>query len=546
MHLVLARQYRPTVFSEVIGQDVFITLLKNALAQGRMGHAFLLTGIRGVGKTTIARLIAKAVTCTKRTADQEPCNVCTSCTAVLQDKHMDIIEMDAASHTGVDDVRQILEGSQYKPIISTHKIYIIDEVHMLSKSAFNALLKLLEEPPAHVKFILATTEQSKIPATVISRCQQIHLRRLAPQALRSLLYNVCEKEGFQSDDSALDALCQYSEGSARDALSLLEKTLVFLGKKRTITRNDIDTTLGLIPKHEIETFMDIIESHKIDDILEMARRFYGQGIEPTSILRQILSIIYQRTVNAKSSPHRLGALDRLWQITQKGLEEIGTSSFPFLSLEMVLMRLAYVGNFPTPGELLDMIENTSDTTQDAQMNCLSQPSSTSQTNPCLKKEKPHPGLKSASPVQDNTHNTSIDAASPVFTNIDPDSPHGHFFNRFQKYLEQAREALLLAHIQKSVSFVAWDHHTASLSLHWIEKTPPNPSMTEDIAKALSQWQKTPCHIHWQDKGKYKPHAEQSADQKKHTMEQVVQHPNIIDLKTIFPDLSVQSVTTENE
>jgi DNA polymerase-3 subunit gamma/tau len=525
-HLVLARQYRPILFSEVIGQDIFVTLLKNALAQHRVGHAFLLTGIRGVGKTTIARLIAKAVTCAQRTEDQEPCNQCASCTAVLQDKHMDIVEMDAASHTGVDDIRQILEGSHYKPIISTHKIYIIDEVHMLSKSAFNALLKLLEEPPSHVKFILATTEQSKIPATVVSRCQQIHLRRLTPQALGQLLKTVCHKEGFQVDDQALDALCQYSEGSARDALSLLEKTLVSVGTRRIIERSDIDTTLGLIPKHEMDAFVDAIESHHIDTALEKARQFYHQGVEPTSIVRQILSILYQRTTNAKKDLHRLGGLDRLWQIAQKGLEEIATSPFPFLSLEMILMRLSYVGTFPTPGQLLDIIENAPE--MDAHPVPVSESSSPSDHGP-----------------QGSMPESAPESSSTLHT-LDPHSDAGQFFADLQTHLMEKREAVLLAHIQHSVSFVDWNAEMGHLCLHWTESTPFPHSMTQELEHILGQWQNKPCRVTWSDTGHYASQAEHDAQVQSQTLDKVAQHPKIIALKEIFPNLSIQSVAESND
>lgn len=362
-HLVLARQYRPRLFSEVIGQDIFVTLIKNALHQDRIGHAFLLTGIRGIGKTTIARLIAKAVTCTQRTEDNEPCNTCPSCIALISDAHMDIVEMDAASHTGVDDMRHILDGSTYKPITSPYKVYIIDEAHMLSKSAFNALLKLLEEPPSHVKFILATTEVGKIPATVVSRCQQLHLKRLNPTAMTHLLTSICAKEGFTIDQDALDALCQYSEGSARDALSLLEKTLVSVGKRTTIERRDIDTSLGLIPDHEMTRFIDAVHAQDLDAVLTQARRFYSEGTEPVSILRQILSRLYGRMMDARAEPaspqrqQAIESIDRLWAIVHNGLTEVATSPFPFLALEMVVLRLTYVGRFPTPGQLLNVIES---------------------------------------------------------------------------------------------------------------------------------------------------------------------------------------------
>ena len=593
MHLVLARQYRPILFSDVIGQDIFITLLRNALSQNRVGHAFLLTGIRGVGKTTLARLMARAITCAQRTDEQEPCNVCASCMAVLQDKHMDIVEMDAASHTGVDDIRQILEGSSYKPIMSAHKIYIIDEVHMLSKSAFNALLKLLEEPPAHVKFILATTEQSKIPATVVSRCQQMHLRRLAPHALCQLLDAICQKEGFQANTQALEALCQYSEGSARDALSLLEKTLVSLGKRRTIERADIDATLGLIPQDTMNHFVDAIESHQMSEILDKAKTFYHQGIEPTAILRQILTVIHERTLGEKKLSqtagikpcYRLGTLDRLWQISQKGLEEIATSPFPFLSLEMILMRLAYVGIFPTPGQLLDIIEGQEITaqapSQSPQQNSLhpvSTPSSPAEKAPqAAQSASSHKDVSSAEQIKDTVPSailpcaddsvpatTQAQRAPPLPTPssdndpppssialtghesfplkiLDSHSPEGQFFADLNKRLGQAREALLLANMKQFVSFVSWDSHKGALCLHWTGQQSQPENFTATLKIFISQWQGKPCHVSWTDQGVYLPQSDQDAKAQNDLVKSVEKHPNIIDLKEAFPDLSIQFV-----
>jgi DNA polymerase-3 subunit gamma/tau len=378
---VLARKYRPKDFDDLIGQEVLVRTLSNAIAQNRLAHAFLLTGIRGIGKTTTARIIARALNCIgedgQGSATIRPCGVCPNCIAIMQDRHVDVMEMDAASRTGVDDIREIIDTVHYAPANARYKIYIIDEVHMLSKNAFNALLKTLEEPPPHVKFIFATTEIRKIPVTILSRCQRFDLKRIDRDGLAVHLGNICAKESVTADDAALSMIATAAEGSVRDALSLLDQAIAHASQNATphITEALTATMLGLSDKTRNYALLEKLFAGDIAAALDGLRDQYAAGSDPVQIMQELLEhlLTLQKTGVAPSQTafapehqalmQKLAAdlpltiLTRIWQMLLKGLQECQHAPNPLMAAEMVLIRLAHLSELPSPEELIRKIKS---------------------------------------------------------------------------------------------------------------------------------------------------------------------------------------------
>lgn len=365
---VLARRYRPTKFSELMGQEVLVQTLTNALTSGRLAHAFLFTGVRGVGKTTTARLLARALNCVGHgdTPTADPCGTCPQCVAIHDDRHVDVLEVDAASRTGVDDVRELIDGVHYQPAFGRYKVYIIDEVHMLSKNAFNALLKTLEEPPAHVKFIFATTEIQKIPITVVSRCQRFDLKRVGVDVLFPYFSSILEKEkvGFEAD--ALTLICKAADGSVRDGQSLLEQAIV--GKNQeTITETFVKEMLGLGDRAQMIDLLELLLQGNIQTSLDHLKEMHQKGVNARQILQELLEIVHALSLmkvlgpSAESSlaipTHSLQqcqtmagslsvpTLSRTWQVLLKGIDEVTIGVLPECALEMVLIRLTHIKEF---------------------------------------------------------------------------------------------------------------------------------------------------------------------------------------------------------
>ena len=371
---VLARTYRPQTLDDLIGQDSLVRTLRNALDQGRLAHAFVLTGVRGVGKTTTARIIAKGLNClgTDGTGGPtiNPCGTCSNCQAIANDRHVDVIEMDAASRTGVDDIRDIIEGVQYRPAAARFKIYIIDEVHMLSRNAFNALLKTLEEPPEHVKFIFATTEIRKVPVTVLSRCQRFDLRRISVEHLTGLFDRICQLESVQAEDEALRLIARAADGSARDGLSLLDQAMALA--TAPISAGLVHDMLGLADRADVFSLFSDLMGGKLPDALVRVRSMHERGADPLVIAQDLLETIHLVT-RFKVAPE-LAALEasqaeqtgceplsrslgmphlgRAWQMLLKAIEEVQRAPAPLAALEMALIRLAHLSDVPTPSETL--------------------------------------------------------------------------------------------------------------------------------------------------------------------------------------------------
>jgi DNA polymerase-3 subunit gamma/tau len=378
---VLARKYRPTTFADLKGQEALVQTLSNAFAQGRVAHAFVLTGVRGVGKTTTARIIAKGLNCLSADGPTvSPCGQCDNCLAIGNDRHVDVIEMDAASRTGVDDIREIIEGVRYKPVSARFKVYIIDEVHMLSRNAFNALLKTLEEPPPHVKFVFATTEIRKVPITVLSRCQRFDLRRLDTAALIELFTAVAEKEAVSIADEAVAAIARAADGSARDGLSILDQAMAMA--EGMVTADQVRTMLGVADRTQIYDLFETLLDGRLPDALEILARLHAHGVDPLVMMQDLLDLTHWVT-KAKTAPATLAeaglsdlerqrggqfaeklsvpVLGRTWQILLKGIGEVQMASRPMQACEMVLIRLAHISDLPSPGDLVKQLTNAAAT-----------------------------------------------------------------------------------------------------------------------------------------------------------------------------------------
>ena len=373
---VLARKYRPQRFSELIGQDAMVTTLGNAIKRDRLAHAFLLTGVRGVGKTSTARLVAKALNCEKGPTI-DPCNECEACVAIAEGRHMDVVEMDAASNTGVDDVREIIEAVRYSAVSARYKVYIIDEVHMLSKNAFNALLKTLEEPPPHVKFLFATTEVNKVPVTVLSRCQRFDLRRISADLLARHFAKVVEAEGVKAEDEALALIARAAEGSVRDGLSILDQAIAHAALEGggEVTGVQVRDMLGLSDRGAIRRLFGLLLAGDAGGALASLQEQRDLGVEPGAVLRGLLELTHRTTLSkvgapadASQSAEEREALDgwssslsfallhRLWQLLLKGHEEVSRAAHPGEAADMALLRIIHASQLPDPGELARKLE----------------------------------------------------------------------------------------------------------------------------------------------------------------------------------------------
>lgn len=451
---ILARKYRPSTFDELIGQEAMVRILRNAFADSRVSQAYMLTGVRGVGKTTTARIIAKGLNCTRDNADKavEPCGKCESCISVGEGQHMDVLELDAASRSQVNEMRELLENVLYEPAVGRYKVYLIDEIHMLSNHAFNALLKTLEEPPDHVKFIFATTEIRKVPVTVLSRCQRFDLRRIEPLIMRDHLFSIAKKEKIPITEEAVSLITRAAEGSVRDAVSLLDQAAGQGGHE--INVNAVREMLGLADRGRTLDLVELIMKGEAKESLEEVNSQYREGADPQAIFRDLAETIHLLSI-VKVSPKTvqdvelppdvskrslemaeklpMGVLARAWQMLLKAIEDSSNSPSPIMAVEMAVIRLCYVQEIPPAAELLKKL-----TVNSSSKNTAINPKISTDTKDNLAVKSDHDCASLAKTTKSSEPKEQGISSMKELVNILKESADNKLVVNFKKYVSDAK------------------------------------------------------------------------------------------------------------
>ena len=576
---VLARKYRPTNFKQLIGQAALVRTLSNAIDSGRIAHAFILTGVRGVGKTTTARIIARALNCTGHGGEGgptiDPCGVCDNCQSISEDRHVDVIEMDAASRTGIDDVRELIEGVRYRPVSARYKVYIIDEVHMLSRQAFNGLLKTLEEPPEHVIFIFATTEIRRVPVTVLSRCQRFDLRRVDMAELTSHFKNIAKQESVGIEDEAVAIIARAADGSVRDGLSLLDQAIALAGG--TVTAEQIRDMLGLADRNAVFDLFDQLMSGDIAGALDRFETMYRDGADPVIVLQDLLDVTYWLTrvkvapiiAEASGVPEAertrgaamaaslpMPVLTRNWQMLLKGLGETQHASVPMQAAEMTLIRIAYAADVPPPADLVRKLQKNGANAQTQPVpSTPPQPSTSPPTTPMTAQIIPVPQARPELVPDKNPDEGQF--AVPVF---DPDDDSGGDldadidapvemvesappanFKAAVKLFEDNREGILTKHLRHDLHLVRYE--IGNIEFRPTEFTP------KDMANKLSQHLSTWTGMRWmvsvsQELGD-PTLAEQQDAFEAEQLKSAESHPLVDAVRSHFPGATVNRVTVRD-
>ena len=504
---VLARKYRPVDFAELIGQDAMVRTLSNAIETGRLAHAFILTGVRGIGKTTTARIIAKALNCIgpdgNGQATIEPCGECENCISISESRHVDVMEMDAASRTGIDDIREIIDGVKYASVSARFKIYIIDEVHMLSRNAFNALLKTLEEPPEHVKFIFATTEIRKVPVTVLSRCQRFDLRRVSIEELMGHYSNIAEKEKCEIAEPALAMIARAAEGSVRDGLSLLDQAFAHGAGK--VSEEQVRDMLGLADRAQIFDLYKVILAGETADALAKLRHQFHHGADPAVIIQDMLELTHWLTrlkvvpdagddlvtseAERKQGLEMAGGLSipiltRTWQMLLKGTEEVRVSPNPISALEMVIVRLTYSANLPTPEELVKEIRNNSQPTSGTAGQSSTNGGLTSQASATITDGTPDTGgAPQAFNVIQGSGQSAVRLSDPAPETNEEFIMSPSSFEQLVALFETKGKPDIAFHLNDNVRLVSFDQ--GRIDIRTNDRVPK--TMTGRMAGLLKQW-----------------------------------------------------------
>ncbi|TVR98450.1 MAG: DNA polymerase III subunit gamma/tau [Rhodospirillales bacterium] len=506
---VLARKYRPQSFDALIGQDALVRTLRNAFRTGRMAHAYMLAGVRGIGKTTTARIIARALNCIGPDGNDgptpAPCGVCVHCRAIAEDRHVDVLEMDAASRTGVDDIRELIDGVRYRPTSARYKVYIVDEVHMLSRNAFNALLKTLEEPPEHVRFVFATTEIRKVPVTVLSRCQRFDLRRVDQATLASHFRSIVDREGARVTDGALQLIARAADGSVRDGLSLLDQAIAHA--EGSVDDETVRGMLGLADRTAVFDVFEAAMAGDIRTVLGLLADQHAAGADPAIVLEDLLSLTHWLTririvpaaaddpgvpeaerVRGRSLAERLPMpeLTRAWQILLKGLTETRAAPEPLQAAEMALIRLAFAARLPTPAEALAALggerpDAAPVPSADSSASVAGNPASrATQTARDVRPSAPRSGGTVGRPA---TQLATVESGSAVDDDPAPSGPSARArvanFEDIVALAAQQREGLLQSQLISAVHLVAFEPGRIELRLG--ERAP------DDLPRRLSRF-----------------------------------------------------------
>jgi len=532
-YTVLARKYRPQTFGDLIGQETLVQILTNAITTNRIANAYLLTGVRGVGKTTTARLIAMSLNCeNKKENTCEPCGSCDSCKSIRSDHNLDVIEMDAASKTGVDDVREIIDNVKYKPVNSEFKIFIIDEVHMLSKSAFNALLKTLEEPPEHVKFIFATTEVKKIPVTILSRCQRFDLKRVESKKLSQHLKKISELEKVKIDDDAIFLLVRAGDGSVRDSLSLLDQAII--NNSTTVTADTVINMLGLADRGKIYELLGHIAKGQANESLVLYRNLYNSGADILMVFEELLNVLHSIT-QIKISPDikndisipelervkgndfakqlSMNSLSIMWQVLFKGFQELQNGFHLFQHGEMIIVRLIYINNSPQPEEPI---------------------------RKNIPKEINEFQPKTTDEIVKKKNNIKSDRNNSKFTNENLNTSLVHIsnFRQFVDFFHMKREALLHAQLYNSVKLILFKEGEITINTSSIR----DPHFNRNVAKLISKWTGRIWQIHSSDSNLGSSLSEEDIVNQQNEIRVMKNHPEIKKILETLPGLSIHSIT----
>jgi DNA polymerase III subunit gamma/tau len=546
-HAALARKYRPKIFAELIGQEAMVQTLKNAFASGRIAQAYMLTGVRGVGKTTTARLIARALNYEAPGVEGPTLDMTEEgahCRAILESRHLDVVEMDAASHTGIDDIRELIDSAHYKPNIARYKVYILDEVHMLSKPAFAGLLKTLEEPPEHVKFIFATTEARKVPVTVLSRCQRFDLKRIEIEPLIEHLAGIAGKEGAQAERPALALIARAAEGSVRDALSILDRAIAFGGSE--VKADAVRGLLGLADRTRIFDLMETVLKGDAGGALRELGALNRDGAEPGQVIADLADAVHAVTLvkaagaasadpaaseaeraRAKDLAEHLSmpALARAWQMLLKGYNEVRESPRPLAAADMVLVRLAYAADLPPPGELARRL-------RDGTGAASGEGASAPQPKPS---RKPEPARAQASPVDGEN-------PAPVLVDDEEDDPAAPLpelrsFEDVVALAEFKRDLKLKHALTEQVRLVRFKPGTIELS-----PLPQAPrELGQNLMRKLKDWTGRVWIVALSEEEGAVPLGVQRREQEAREIERVKEHPAVKQVMQHFPGARIASV-----
>ena len=585
---VLARKYRPQSFAEIIGQEPMVRTLSNAIASGRIAQAFMLTGVRGIGKTTTARIIARALNCISPDGNGgptvSPCGECIHCRAIAEDRHVDVIEMDAASHTGVDKMRELLDGVRYRPVSARYKIYIIDEVHMLSGHSFNALLKTLEEPPADVKFIFATTEIRKVPLTVLSRCQRFSLRRVPVEQLIEHYRRIAEAEHVAASPEALGLIARAADGSVRDGLSLLDQAIALSGDAATggtIEAGAVRDMLGIADRGLVWELLETVLRGNAAGALKQMEALYQGGADPQIVLQDLLDLTHfvtrlklaadagagdpleegdRERARPLAETLSMPVLTRAWQMLLKGIEELQAAPVQAQTASMVLIRLAYVADLPVPADLVRavMVQGAGNGGAEFQSRASAPPKAASSPSPpprervgvrgpaseALPASSPGPPLPGRAPLSQGAGEGLAPAYTAPQAETQPEPSAGteldappQSFNEVVALFERRREMLLRSHLVSNIHLVWFE--PGRIEFRPAEGAPRD--LANRLGQLLGEWTGMRWVVAVSQAAGAPTLATQAAERDTALRNEVEAHPLVRAVLEAFPGATIASV-----